>query len=344
VRSLYGKLSLAFCGTLVLVAAVLFGLGLRGAELYGKEVRQRLNRDVAHHIAKNLHPFEQGKVSHASLKPVFMDAMVVNPSLEVYLLDASGRVLAYDAPEEKIERRSVALAPIRTFLADSSDRLLVGDDPRDARGRKPFTVAPVTEGETRRGYLYIILGGEVYDSIAGLLRTSHILKLCGLLALVVILLGALVAFVASKRLTRPLRTLRDAMARFRHDREPSPLSIESNDEIGELVKSYNGLVERVVENALRHTDAGGTVEVRMRRTRDGVGLRVSDTGCGIPADKVDRIFDRSYRVDESRPSQAGGSGLGLAITKRILDLHETRISVTSRLRSGTTFQFALCKA
>ena len=70
-------------------------------------------------------------------------------------------------------------------------------------------------------------------------------------------------------------------------------------------------------------------------------MRVIDTGCGMPRSELSRIFERFHRVEKSRSDDAGGTGLGLAITKRILELHGSRIRVRSRLDVGTMIAFTL---
>ena len=106
-----------------------------------------------------------------------------------------------------------------------------------------------------------------------------------------------------------------------------------------------GLMERVLENlidnALRHTPAGGSVSVAVRPDGERVQVRVADTGSGIPAAEIPHIFERFYRVDKSRAARTGGAGLGLAIVKRIMDLHAARIEVESTPLEGAAFSFAL---
>nr|NIW98800.1 two-component sensor histidine kinase [Phycisphaerae bacterium] len=74
---------------------------------------------------------------------------------------------------------------------------------------------------------------------------------------------------------------------------------------------------------------------------DKVSIKVSDTGRGIPQEDIPHVFDRFYRVDKSRARSSGGSGLGLAIAKKILEAHQSSISVRSVLNQGTTFRFEL---
>jgi len=72
-----------------------------------------------------------------------------------------------------------------------------------------------------------------------------------------------------------------------------------------------------------------------------VAVAVSDTGSGIPDKEIAHIFERFYRSPRGKKAESDSSGLGLAIVKRILDLHESRIAVESKVNSGTRFEFEL---
>ncbi|TDW24235.1 sensor histidine kinase [Kribbella kalugense] len=93
----------------------------------------------------------------------------------------------------------------------------------------------------------------------------------------------------------------------------------------------------LVSNAIRYTPPGGDVLVGVRRVDDGYNLTVTDNGSGIAEEHLPHLFDRFYRAEHSRSRITGGSGLGLAITKHLVEAHHGRISVTSRLGSGSTF-------
>jgi signal transduction histidine kinase len=106
-----------------------------------------------------------------------------------------------------------------------------------------------------------------------------------------------------------------------------------------------GLIERVlqnlIENAVRHTPAGGTVRLLVTRAGSNVRVEVTDSGAGISAQDLPHIFDRYYRAGAEHAAHSSGAGLGLAIVKRVLDLHGSRIDVRSEPGSGTTFGFEL---
>lgn len=101
------------------------------------------------------------------------------------------------------------------------------------------------------------------------------------------------------------------------------------------------LALNLVDNALRYTPPGGHVAVDVVREGDWAVLRVRDTGSGIPAEHLPRIFDRFYRVDRPRTRQAGGTGLGLAICQWVAEAHGGRIEVESVVDSGSTFSVYL---
>lgn len=92
------------------------------------------------------------------------------------------------------------------------------------------------------------------------------------------------------------------------------------------------------DNALRHTPPGGRIRVAVQRAKHQAVVSVSDTGSGIPADHLPRIFERFYRVDPGRSRQEGGTGLGLAIVKHLVEAHGGRVEAESELGRGTTIR------
>ena len=94
----------------------------------------------------------------------------------------------------------------------------------------------------------------------------------------------------------------------------------------------------LVDNALKHTDAGGMVTVELKADELAATLIVLDTGTGIPEEVLGRIFERFYRVDRDRSRERGGTGLGLAIVKHLCQSLGATISVTSTLGQGSEFR------
>jgi two-component system OmpR family sensor kinase len=101
------------------------------------------------------------------------------------------------------------------------------------------------------------------------------------------------------------------------------------------------VVTNLLGNAIRHSPRGAIVEVSCWDTQREVGLTVRDSGSGIPAPMLTRVFDRFVREDGARSSGSGGGGLGLAICKQIIEAHDGRIWAESREGGGSSFSFTL---
>ncbi|MGZ4779192.1 MAG: sensor histidine kinase [Thermoanaerobaculia bacterium] len=98
------------------------------------------------------------------------------------------------------------------------------------------------------------------------------------------------------------------------------------------------IIRNLLDNAVHH---GDRVRVRVSSQDGDAKVSVSDNGSGIPEPELERVFERFYRVDESRARQSGGAGLGLAIVRRLAELHGGRVWAESVVGSGATFTFAM---
>lgn len=95
------------------------------------------------------------------------------------------------------------------------------------------------------------------------------------------------------------------------------------------------LIYNLCDNAIRYNKRNGKVSVTVFGSEGRPAISVEDTGIGIPEDKLDRVFERFFRVDKGRSKRTGGTGLGLAIVKRIALRHGAQISISSELGKGT---------
>ena len=124
-----------------------------------------------------------------------------------------------------------------------------------------------------------------------------------------------------------------AGVRLRAEAVPTPVVADEDLLVQVLVN--------LIDNALAHTPAGGTVTVGCRSEDGWARLCVADTGGGIPPEHQARVFDRFYRVDAGRARSAGGTGLGLAICRAIAEAHGGTITLTSAPTRGTRVDLTL---
>ncbi|MBP2653262.1 MAG: arlS 1 [Firmicutes bacterium] len=102
------------------------------------------------------------------------------------------------------------------------------------------------------------------------------------------------------------------------------------------IASIKQMLRVFIENSIKYTPAGGTISVDSRKNLGHLEITVKDTGIGIPEDEQAKVFDRFYRVDQSRSKVTGGTGLGLSIANWIAKRHSSSIELTSELGEGTS--------
>jgi two-component system, OmpR family, phosphate regulon sensor histidine kinase PhoR len=116
---------------------------------------------------------------------------------------------------------------------------------------------------------------------------------------------------------------------------PARLEVNANRDQMEQV------LVNLLDNAIKYTPSGGEVRLTASKTPDGAVVRISDSGIGLRAEDVPRIFERFYRVDKARSRQSGGTGLGLSIVKHIVEAHGGQVRVESDFGRGSAFSFTV---
>ena len=267
-NTLYGKLAAVLFGLFCLIGAVAISLTLYVTQLYFQEVNQKLNRTLAERMVSEKILIQEGRVNDEALKEIFHELMVINPSIELYLLDPQGTILTFSAPSEKVKRRHISLDPIEQFVSGAVDFPILGDDPRHFTRKKVFSAFPIeTLGGSIEGYLYIILGGEEFDSVMQVLKESYILRLSVWTVGTILVLTLLAGLLCLKLLTRKLKTLALAMDNFRRGELSAQPDISSQsdaraavprrgDEIDALGTTFTQMAELIRRQVqqVKHTD------------------------------------------------------------------------------------------
>ncbi|MES9978217.1 MAG: sensor histidine kinase, partial [Candidatus Thiodiazotropha sp. 6PLUC5] len=212
-HSLYARLSLALIA-LFLVTGLLYTLiTLSTTDRYLQEITQHFNRDLAQRIVSDRRIVIDGAMNDLALKKTFSDYMDINPSIEIYLLDKLGTILAFSADAGKVKRKQVDLKPIEAFLRGEGFPLL-GDDPRSHERRKAFSVTPVPAGDMAAGFLYVVLRGEEYDIAEQAVQESYALRYSAGAVAVSMGFGLLTGLLLFHWLTRRLQRLSSVMVSF----------------------------------------------------------------------------------------------------------------------------------
>lgn len=257
------RLSAVFVVLLLACCAASVALQMRGSERHEQEVIQRLSLDLAPQIARYPELMEPRGFNPSAVSGLFDKLMAVNPSVEVYLLDAGGRIQSYSAPEGAVKRLQVDLAPVRRLLGGGALPIF-GDDPRSPDGRKVFSAAPLKAAGRDAGYVYVILQGESRESLAARVNAGSAANAMLWSMALVALLGLVAGLAAFRLITRPLRTLTEAVRGLETQGmswlpQARPLlrqAARSGGEIALLGQSFERLAQRTQEQwqALRNQD------------------------------------------------------------------------------------------
>jgi signal transduction histidine kinase len=249
------RLSLVFAVLLLVCCGTSAWMQVRSNQMHELEVVQGLSRDLAQHIARDTVLMDRNGPMPNAVRELFSQLMLVNPSVEVYLLDTGGRIVGSAAPEGRIRREQVDLAPIQRLLKGEALPIL-GDDPRSVDGRKVFSAAPLRVNGQPAGYLYVVLLSEEHDRFAERGATSAALNTALLSIGLVALLCLIAGLTAFALITRPLRRLTEKVSQFdingvpTASPEPEPEPIEkaaSHDEIAVLDAAFRQMQARLGE-------------------------------------------------------------------------------------------------
>lgn len=245
----YLRLSGLLLALLLTAGIVQVGITMTSYGDFVRESDQRLNHDLAANLARTFHPFLVDSLDQDAIGHVIHESMAMNPFIEIYVLNQSGQLLAYFADPSKIKRMAVDIRPVQSWIADEGHLPLpwLGDDPRSTGGRKPFSAAPILVGG-ESGYLYVILGGELYDSAAAMIRESYILRATATTLAVVVLCAAIVGVLSFLLLTRRLRHMTDIVRRFRQGDWTQRVLPTAADELGELGAAFDQMADTIVDN------------------------------------------------------------------------------------------------
>lgn len=244
----YGRLAVLLSLLVILLVAGYSLLTGFIAIRYFKETHQRLNREVAAHIATFSKPFVGMNVNYKATERIFFNAMVTNPSAEVYLLDTTGQIMIYHSPPEKIKRHRVNLAPVRRFIQTHGFVFIQGDDPKQVDGQQVFSAAQVVDKGQLQGYVYVVLLGEGYGtSLSQLLKSYAVewgLKTTLFMLLATLAVGFLVFYLLTRDLTRIIQTV----IRFRDGDLTARTQLKSTGDLAPLANAFNNMADQLTQS------------------------------------------------------------------------------------------------
>ncbi len=251
-NTLYAKLSLGLVVLLIAIGLLYAFISNTITRNYLQEVNQQFNRNLARDLVADRNLVAEGRIDQQALSETFRQYMVINPSIEIYLIDLEGNILSYSADPGKVKRKRVSLVPIKSFLTMDEHYPLLGDDPRSYDGKKAFSVTPVPNQQRPEGYLYVVLRSEQVERVEQMIRESFFLRMSGWAVVASLGVGLVVGLVAFRLLTRRLQRLSAVMEEFEQSRFDSQRTYgvdadRSADEVDRLGITFDRMAHRIRE-------------------------------------------------------------------------------------------------
>jgi len=256
-RSLYGRISALYLILALALVLLCAWVTVRHFGLFINEVDQKLNRDLAPNIAHELQDSLRSGAYQAGVRSMGTHLAMLHPSVELYVLDDTGRILAHSPSREEVQTEQVSTAPIQALLNGTEPLPIWGDYPCEPSEPKVFSAAPVALAGESEGYVYVILRGKAAGSAANMLQNSYILRTLGVNLLIVLGFTGLVGVALFALLTRRFRTLTEVVRRFKAGDYDERMDPDPDDEVGKLGRAFNEMADTIAAQveALRQTDA-----------------------------------------------------------------------------------------
>ncbi|WP_286265018.1 sensor histidine kinase [Thalassotalea atypica] len=260
--SLYKRLALSMTLVFALILYVIYNWSSSLAQYATVQAEQKLHTELAQHLADDNPLLQDGVYDKKALENLFHTLMLLGPAFEFYYLDPAGKILTYSADANKIRRQSVDLSPIHQFIAQPTSLPIFGQDPRDSTREKIFSAAPIYQDKALQGYLYVIIGGEIYDSIFSAAKQDQALFRQIIWVGISLILLLVMILVLFRYFTSPLRTLAkdmEAIKAANFDQETVSLTRwqpDDNNEVAQLGCAFLSMVEQINQQIeqLNHND------------------------------------------------------------------------------------------
>ncbi len=218
--TLFSRLSILFTLILLCLGLVTWVIAHQSQQQYFEEFTQELNRPVAMYMAQQVPLLVNGRPDSEVLAELASHVMMVNPSLEVYLLDEHGTVIATALGDNQLRKQSVDLQPINEFLSGEIRMPIYGDNPKSPDRKNVFSVYPLTDTSIAPpacdpcGYVYAVLGGERTQPVLQSLSSSYSLQSSTGMLGGVLLFALLAGIVVFFTMTRPLRAMTASISQW----------------------------------------------------------------------------------------------------------------------------------
>jgi signal transduction histidine kinase len=259
--SLYQKLAWSLVVIFCFICALVYHWSKQLEHSSQHHAEQNLHLNLAEHLVQDNPLIKKGVYDYKALENLFHTLMLLGPAFEFYFVDPDGEILTYSAQAGKVKRTHINLSPLKRLIKDPTLTPLYGDDPRDQNKQKIFSAAAVYNQETLQGYMYIIIGGEAYDTTLSRIQANDSLYVKGIWLIAALLFLFIAMLLLFKFFTSPIKRLANDIsqieaANYQLTDSKLPVYSNKNNEIGHLSRGIQAMLNRIDEQfkALQQSD------------------------------------------------------------------------------------------
>jgi signal transduction histidine kinase len=252
---LFWKISAVFTFLLLVLGLAYIGIASHVSRKYYNKVNQLLYGNIASHLVESVHPFKNGRPDTFATHDIIHSIMVINPSVEVYLLDTSGKIIDFVVPNKSVRTHYVNLTSVKKFIASKGKEYIAGDNPKQPGEESVFSAAPVYENGVVVGYVYAILASEKQKEIIAASNINLFYSLGSAIFFMTLLIAFILGIIIFFLITDSICKIAGVVKRFKEGDYSARIEGKVKGNLGMLTSTFNEMADVIVDNIEKITSA-----------------------------------------------------------------------------------------
>ncbi|HVU96063.1 MAG TPA: HAMP domain-containing sensor histidine kinase [Puia sp.] len=251
---LFWKITAVFTSLLAMLGITYFLIASWMSSRNFNAINQQLYGDVASNLTKMTRPIRNGRPDTAVTHDIIHSIMVINPSVEVYLLDTTGKIIDFVVPDRSVKTSRVNLNPIWEYMRDGPEHYVTGDNPKMPDQKTIFSAAPMYDQGRLQGYVYAVLASEKQAQIANALNRHFLHGLGTVLFIATLLVVFLVGSITFFLITDSICKISAVVKRFKDGDNKARIQGYARGNLGVLTSTFNEMADTIVSNMNKLTE------------------------------------------------------------------------------------------
>lgn len=245
---LFWKITAVFSALLIVLGIVYVLVASRLSRSYYTTAHQELYGNVASHLANVTQPIKNGKPDTTVTHDIIHSIMIANPSVEVYLLDTTGKITDFVVPDKSVQRYQVNIATVKKWLNVKDGERPLGDNPKQPGEPSIFSAAPVFENGRLMGYVYAVLASETQKDILKRLNSDLSFRLGKYLFISALAIALIVGVITFFLITDSICRIAGVVRKFKEGDYAARIEGHDRGNLGMLTSTFNEMADVIVDN------------------------------------------------------------------------------------------------